>query len=177
MKLFNLRLLSFFFLLGLFATSCTPDSTTLEEVVEEVEIGMEGTIGNRSVTTDAFALFCEASNGAIVVNLSNNIDLVSDELDFTNVSSGDFLLFFSTVDDSEFAAGGTFLTMADDGVPIDQLVIGDTELVLDTYTETTVSGSFSGELFVFDAEGPTGETVPYEFTFTAEIIGESNICG
>ncbi len=167
------------FLLGLlFIASCTKENILeTEEKVEPIDYNMEIKIGTRSITTDAFALYCSA-NGKEEFRVSNNEDLLGifEEGDFSTLESGDYIFMLRSDGEIEYALGGGFYTADVTGLDADILSITpDLEYSVASNDDATVIGTLSGEIFLIDVNGNTA-FYDLDVEYTAEIIGQSPFC-
>lgn len=161
---------------SLFIVSCSDDdSLKEEEKVETIEPSMEITVDGRSITTDAYAVYC-AANGNEGLIVSNKQDLLSSSPSILDFEEGDFRFQYFDDGTVSYTIGGVFFDAATAG------------LEFNTYTATTelnseitsndgsfVSGSMDGDLFAIDTTGAFIQ-LPIDIEYVAEIIGTSDLC-
>ncbi len=172
-----LRLLGILFVAGIFMVSCSKENEIIEEEIEEVvETTAELTINNRSFTYDAYALYCN-ENGKEFISVSNKIGLLGTEIFSEDLEEGDFMFLYANNDDGEYGIGGAIFTEEVTGSPFTTVSFTpDIDYTFETSDEATVSGSMSGDFLVFGPDGEPGSFLPFEVTYTAEIVGTSDEC-
>lgn len=176
---FNYLLKSLCFLLfaSLLFVSCEKDDSVVEEVKEEeaIETSVTITIDDRSITTDAFALYCN-TDGKEGLSISNNQELLGTEINPDNYNEGDFMFLSADDGTNAYTLGGAFFEASFTGAEFDILSLTtDLESSIDSNDGSVVTGSMEGDLLVFDAEMEPF-LVPFSVTFNAEIVGVSTVC-
>ncbi len=174
MKLF--RYLGIVLMAGVLFTSCSKENDVTEEIKEEsIETTLTIEVGNRSITTDAYALYCNL-NGKEFISLSNNTELLGTEISAELVED-DFLFIYAT-DENEVetvAIGAGVFGESTSGIPGLNFSLAEVDYTLDNVSESTVEGSMEGDFTVVDAEGNT-VILPYSVSFNAEVVGTSDVC-
>lgn len=153
-------------------TSCEKenvDKTINEpEVIEtKMTINMRGT----SVTTNAFAAYCN-SNGKEFLTVSNNQDLLGDSLDAQNINDDDFLIYYTSDGTDAYTIGAAVL---------DEVFMGDTirNVAFDPSSTVNIT-SIANDIASGDMSGTftlsSGTTESYSVIFDADIVQTSPFC-
>lgn len=163
------------FTLAIFMTSCSKEENKEiieEQVIETVEPILLITINGVTNEYNAYASYCN-DNGKEFLQVSNNQLLLDTTLIVENFQVDDFLLFYTSDGENEFALGGA--TFEDDfnGTPITSVILDAeaAEITIDEITSEYAKGSMTGEFTLLN-----GNTAPYSVEFTAEIVEVSPWC-
>lgn len=168
------KLFGAFVIGSLLITSCSSDTFEEEEKEQEVTYQMEVTLGTRSLSTDAFAVYCN-TNGKEELRVSNNQALLDGEWT-EDLTDGDFVFVQVNDGTSEYALGGGFYSADLSGLANSILSITpDITFEVESNNGTTVDGSLSGNIFLIDIDGNTA-FLPLSVDYTAEITGTSTFC-
>ena len=159
------------FVFSLLITSCSKEEA--EEIIEtpiETEYKMEVTLRGSTTTYDAFAAYCN-TNGIESFSVSNNADLLGNDLWSSDIEEGDFVVHYRSDANGEFSLGGTIFDT--NGIKV--LTITDdssVDITVDAANSTEVLGSMSGDFLVItDPVAGTVEFVPFSVSFAGEVDG------
>jgi len=173
-----LKPLSFLLFVGIFMVSCDkePDDLKIEEKEEIIETVITIEINDRSVVTDAYAIYC-SDNGAEGLSVSNREILLSEDLNTTDFEDGDFLFILADDGTVSYGLGGVRFDSSITGTPYDQIIFTtDLDIVVDSNDGSTVAGSMSGTLLALDDNFEPTIELPISITYNAEIVGSSSFC-
>jgi len=169
-----------FFAFTLFLASCADDNfdeieeieETIEEEMEETVYEMQIVLRNDTTVTDAFGAYCD-QNGVTAWSVSNNLDLLGNDLWTGDINDGDFVIHFREDANSAFTLGGTIISSDVNGQTFKTLSLTDESLIdvtVDTANSTEIIGSMSGTFLVLvDPIQPVLDTVSFAVNFAADI--------
>ena len=160
----------------LFMASCEKDSTLLETKEEVVEPGVNMTIGTRTITTDAFALYCD-ENGKEGLSVSNREDLLDGTINSQDYEEGDFLFTYVADGTGTYSTGGGFFDAETIGTSFSQFILTNLlDITIDSNDGESVVGSMEGTILALDDNLELTIELPVSVVYNATVIGTSDIC-
>lgn len=156
---------------SLMMTSCSKENSEEVEVVDK-DYGMEVTIRSSSSTYDAYAAYCN-ENGIESFSVSNNADLLGNDVWAENIADGDFVIHYRNDGTDEVTIGGTLIESTAGGQTLKTLSLTDSSLAditIDTADASEVTGSMTGDFLVLiNPLTQEFETVSFSVTFAGEV--------
>lgn len=174
------RLFLAMFALALVSYSCEKENLDVinEEVILEEEVGeftpkMTLSISGTTTEIDAFASYCEASDGSVFLTVSNNVLLLDTLIASEEFAIDDFLIYYASDagEGQETSLGGAVFSDTVDGNAITSVILGPGEVSIDEANSEFVTGSMTGTFTL-----GSGEVVDYSVEFSAEVVEESPWC-
>ena len=161
-------------------TSCQKeDSVSIIETEEILEVGFKMLVNDVEVEMDAVAAYCQDGDTEflIIANKAENLTL---PLQTQNFEENDFVFFTSNSPEGSWSYGGQALGEDITGFPGLLIAFSEAELKIAANNGDVVAGTSTGVLYTFaDGNFSNPEELieyPYEITFVAEIIEESEFC-
>jgi len=159
--------------LSFMMTSCSKENTeVIEEKVEVLEQGMTVTLRGVTTNYDAYAAYCN-ENGIESFSVSNNPDLLGNDLWSGSLAEDDFIIHYRNDGTSEFALGGATFEVDYNGQTIKVLSMTDDSsinITIDEANSTQVLGAMSGDFVVpVDPIAGTFNMEAFSVTFAAEV--------
>jgi hypothetical protein len=155
-----------------FMTSCSKENVeVIEEEVVVIQPIMALTVNGVTTEYDAFAAYCN-ENGKEYLQVSNNQLLLGGELIAEDFQLNDFLIIYGNDGTNSTTLGGAAFEDVVGGTTITAIVIdAAAAITIDEANSDLAEGSMTGSFNL-----PSGETVDYAVTFTAEVVQVSTQC-